>query len=130
MSKSKSKLRVALRWVIIGNCGLYEGQWLRRKDAIASHTEALFRIWPACVDHGDRVVKARVTYVQPPVAEVKKVKRSNFTIEWREDGLHWIESCHVFATSVEADDHGKMIGATVYRVIPTTKHVTSRRKKS
>jgi hypothetical protein len=70
------------RWVIVNDdCGLYTGQWLTRKDAIAEHvsmvrmgddpevsrtawklTTAHLEIWRRCKRQGDRAVKATVIY--------------------------------------------------------------------
>jgi len=70
------------RWVIVSDdCGLYTGQWLTRKDAIAEHvsmvrrkeepevdprpwklTTAHLEIWRRCKACGDRAVKATITY--------------------------------------------------------------------
>ena len=70
------------RWVIVGRYGLYEGQWIRRIDAVYSHVHDLFEIphsgpnsplseqertlWEKCQRKGDRVVRATITYEESP----------------------------------------------------------------
>lgn len=66
------------RWVIIGECGLYVGQYLTRNDAIADHVKDKFgvskkyarnltpeqiRHWRRCKQLGDRAVRARISLV-------------------------------------------------------------------
>lgn len=69
-----------VRWGIVGVNGLYTGQWLTRRDAIAGHTAALAfvdepevsefvsgaltpehkRIWARCRKNGDRAVRLHI----------------------------------------------------------------------
>jgi len=51
-----------IRWVIVGRCGLYEGQWQRRREALRAHTADTGRDWPFCRRQGDRAVKARIMF--------------------------------------------------------------------
>jgi hypothetical protein len=66
------------RWVIVGVHGLYIGQWLQRKEAIADHArvrhpawpdrpnkDELRRLWRDCRQAGDRCVKATITWTEP-----------------------------------------------------------------
>jgi hypothetical protein len=73
MSKKKS----FTRWAITGECGLYIGQRLTRRGAIAEHVSAKFAgvspyagnglddsqrsAWDRCLRLGDRAVKVRIT---------------------------------------------------------------------
>ena len=52
------------RWVIVGDCGLYEGQWQTRKAAIWNHVHDTGRGWGYCRRKGDRAVKAKITFPQ------------------------------------------------------------------
>lgn len=70
------------RWAIIGEVGLYVGQCLTRKDAIAEHIEARYdvprnsfgrglsttqlELWNKCKAKGDRAVRVRIIV---PVSE-------------------------------------------------------------
>ncbi len=67
------KKRIYHRWGIIGNCGLYVGQRLTRKDAITEHVTARYegwpntppeaereRLWAVARRLGDRVVKLKI----------------------------------------------------------------------
>jgi hypothetical protein len=69
------------RWVIVGENGLYTGQWLTRREAVIAHS-ALMRsiddpelsqhawtlstahreVWNRLRRQGDRAVKATITY--------------------------------------------------------------------
>ncbi len=65
------------RWAITGECGLYTGQYLTRREAIADHVWHLDRpvsrfagstldpgqlkIWRRCQARGDRAVKVSIT---------------------------------------------------------------------
>lgn len=67
-----------IRWVIVGELGLYTGQWLRRCDAIAAHTSNAYGVsqfvfghtlspeqakaWAICEKRGDRVIKAEILW--------------------------------------------------------------------
>jgi hypothetical protein len=55
-----------IRWVIIGNCGLYTGQWLTRRDAIEQHCREIDYSWEACRKKGDRAVKATIIWRKSP----------------------------------------------------------------
>jgi hypothetical protein len=71
-----------IRWAIIGDCGLYVGQYLTREDAIADHVwsrDASLRKfaplddeqraqWRKCKSQGDRAIKVLIT----PVGSVDK----------------------------------------------------------
>lgn len=63
------------RWAIVGEVGLYTGQWLTRKDAISEHVEIRYGIpksysrglstsqlelWAKCRAKGDRAVKVSI----------------------------------------------------------------------
>lgn len=72
----KSKMRSEPRWVIVGEIGLYVGQWQTRASAIYNHCRDLMVIpsprypnvkaaWKACRKRGDRAVKATITYKEP-----------------------------------------------------------------
>ena len=71
------------RWVIVGKCGLYTGQWLTREDAIREHVHAKYFIappaqvlvmthlnhfqnekaaWDWCRKKGDKAIKAQVVW--------------------------------------------------------------------
>lgn len=50
------------RWVIIGRCGLYIGQWLRRRDAIYYHCKDKGENWIECKKNGDKAIKATIIY--------------------------------------------------------------------
>jgi len=83
------KAKTATRWAIVGTCGLYCGQWLRRRDAIAEHVygfdQKLFdagkrsawnelnadqeRAWEKRQRAGDRVIKVLITFPAPPVSQ-------------------------------------------------------------
>ena len=64
-----------IRWVIVGNCGLYTGQWQRRSDAIDGHCSAYLRPpfyprdierkWKECRKLGDHAVKAEIKWADP-----------------------------------------------------------------
>jgi hypothetical protein len=74
------------RWVIVSPEGLYIGQWLSRRNAIAAHvsqvrrldepevsesawnglTKDHLKIWARCRRNGDRAVKAIITFPTPP----------------------------------------------------------------
>lgn len=56
------KQKTETMWAIAGNCGLYTGTWLRRKDAIMHHTDNSFRDWEYCKSKGDYPVKVKITY--------------------------------------------------------------------
>lgn len=71
-----AKKRVYARWAIAGAYGLYVGQRLTRRDAIAEHVSDKFGVsryagngldteqmaaWAQCVKLGDRAVKVRIT---------------------------------------------------------------------
>jgi hypothetical protein len=62
----KRKTKTEKRWFIVGNCGLYVGQWLTRIAAIHTHTSEKGRDWRYCRAHGDRAVKLPVTYQITP----------------------------------------------------------------
>lgn len=62
-------------WAIVGNCGLYCGTWLRRKDAIRYHSipkrlglgnewseQQVQEAWEDCKKAGDKVKKVEVRY--------------------------------------------------------------------
>ena len=53
------------RWVIVGIHGLYEGQWVRKSDAIAVHCADIGRDWECCKRHGDRALKVRIQWPNP-----------------------------------------------------------------
>jgi len=68
--------KVDKRFVIVGNCGLYVGQSLRRKDAITEYVgakygispgdqRAILRRWHECRGDGDRAVKALIFWDYP-----------------------------------------------------------------
>jgi hypothetical protein len=70
--------RTETRWVIVGNAGLYTGQWLTRRDAIEAHAGHYYAQWPGqpraewIADqwkrrrkNGDRCVKATITWTEP-----------------------------------------------------------------
>lgn len=70
------------RWVIVGEHGLYIGQWQLRKDAVRKHvsdlwsgradmpvldefgqlTDAHREAWKRCRENGDRCVLATISY--------------------------------------------------------------------
>ena len=65
------------RWVVVGDCGLYIGQYLTRADAITDHVTAKYELppdnkqeisrrWRKCRASGDRVVKAEIFWDTPP----------------------------------------------------------------
>lgn len=58
-------MKKEIRWVIVGNCGLYTGQWLTRKRAIEVHTWELGKTWAECQKNGDRAVKAEISWEAP-----------------------------------------------------------------
>ena len=65
-----------IRWAITGECGLYTGQYLTKRDAIADHVHCLNRdvsgyadncldseqlaAWHRCYEKGDRAVKVKI----------------------------------------------------------------------
>ena len=51
-----------VRWVIVYRKGLYVGQWLTRKDAIAEHTRDLGKAWAKCRANGDRAMKVVIRW--------------------------------------------------------------------
>lgn len=68
--------RVFSRWAIVGEVGLYVGQQLTRKAAIAEHVDAKYAVghwvgrrlstaqleaWHKCRAMGDQVVKVSIT---------------------------------------------------------------------
>ncbi len=70
-----AKTKVYIRWAIVGEVGLYIGQWLTRKDAIADHVNIRYgvetswgrslstrqlELWHQCQAKGDRAVKVRI----------------------------------------------------------------------
>lgn len=70
------KTKSTIRWVIVGNCGLYTGQYLTRRDAINDHCRAKYIIgspfyptvdvaWQTCKDNGDRAIKATISWETP-----------------------------------------------------------------
>lgn len=71
-----AKKRTYTRWAITGECGLYVGQRLTRRDAIAEHVSEKFGVspyagngldtdqlaaWAQCLKLGDRAVKVSIT---------------------------------------------------------------------
>ena len=61
------------RWVIVGECGLYVGQWQTRKAAISAHASdflwghfptkrQIADQWKECRKRGDKAVKATITF--------------------------------------------------------------------
>lgn len=62
--------KTVVRWVIgyrqpCSFSGLYVGQWLTRKDAIAAHIEAKGKDWKERRRRGDYATKATITYEEP-----------------------------------------------------------------
>lgn len=72
-----ARKRTYTRWAITGECGLYVGQRMTRRDAIAEHVSEKFAgvsryagngldasqraAWLKCLELGDRAVKVRIT---------------------------------------------------------------------
>lgn len=69
-----AKTKEYTRWAITGDCGLYVGQYLTRRDAIADHVshrdkslskfapldDDQLAVWKKCQAQGDRAVKVRI----------------------------------------------------------------------
>ena len=70
------KRQTYTRWAIVGEVGLYTGQHLTRRDAIADHIAARYgttrwvsgaldddqhAAWQKCQRKGDRAVKVKIT---------------------------------------------------------------------
>ena len=70
------KTKTETGWAIVGNCGLYTGWWMTRRDAVEEHCKSrifgcetmpatpveLKAEWKACRASGDRAVKVKITY--------------------------------------------------------------------
>lgn len=50
-------------WAIVGNCGIYIGWWLTRREAIKQHTTDLGKSWSKCRSKGDRAVKIQIIVI-------------------------------------------------------------------
>lgn len=80
----ESKRKRTVRWAVIGNAGLYIGQWLTKGDAISHHLEVRYglslhrnaigrlvfgpeqaKAWARCKKTGDRAVKVTITWEEP-----------------------------------------------------------------
>lgn len=59
------KMGQANVWIIVGDFGLYTGNWLRRREAIEAHCRELGKPWRLCRRDGDRAVKAIVIWEDP-----------------------------------------------------------------
>jgi len=55
----------AMRWVIYGRHGLYEGQWQLKREAIQTHCMEKGKPWRECRKAGDRAVLARIEWTEP-----------------------------------------------------------------
>jgi hypothetical protein len=82
-----TRIRSATRWAILGESGLYTGQWFTRQDAIWAHVEArgmptvldgvvngfmvceteadCAKAWAYWRQRGDRAVKVTITWEEP-----------------------------------------------------------------
>lgn len=65
MSERGRVIQHAERWVIVGRHGLYVGQWLTRREAVADHIKALGKSWAEARAVGDQAVKAFIQWTEP-----------------------------------------------------------------
>lgn len=61
----EKKVKKETMWAIVGNCGLYCGTYLTRRDAINRFIARGNNTWAQRKKLGDRAVKVTITYHRP-----------------------------------------------------------------